>query len=283
MTKSNGKIGSHKKLLQKLIDQKRDFTYKLTSKSVVIECNGHKTQFFPREMSRHALSLITSIKKNPIFEQYADPISRNQIKYFDFYLRKEGVFKNVVEIDINSAYWILAYKMGYISEEQYNKGLDLEKIERLSVLGSIARIQYIFQYIDGEPMTAERNVSANGRIAFFNICSKLGNIMSDIVNENGRNFFFFFWVDAFFCSSHIADSVVESIKSRGLDCKIKKMSSISVKKEKDTFKVFATQKGSKLRNSTNVIIKPFIFEEKKDFGNIDESIVSLNKKLTNGF
>lgn len=282
MRKSEGKKTKevkHKRLLEKLIKSKSDFTIKITSKSVVIIKDGFKHSFHPREMPNYALALINSIKKNPVFLDPRVPIERTAIRYFDFYIRKTGNFKNVVEIDINSAYWILAKKMGYLTEEQYNRGLDLEKIDRLAVLGSIARIQYIFEYEKGEAVSVSRNVNDNGRIAFFNICNELGKIMSEIVNETGRDYFFFFWVDAFFCSKYVAEAVIKKIHERGLECKTKELTAIQVKKENDLFKFWTVEKGSKLRKSQNIIIKPFVFEENQDTGHIDEKIINLSKQL----
>lgn len=151
--------------------------------------------------------------------------------YIDYSKNMPYSVSNCIEIDLNSAYWYLAHDMGYISNETFQMGLDIDregnliyrKKVRLAALGSIARLDRFITW-DGlgtqhenYELWTERNEYAK---AFFNISRYIYDIMNCCASVLGKDFLFF-WVDAIFFINRPENisNVVDVIEQAGLKYK----------------------------------------------------------------
>lgn len=256
-------------LIQQLKDQGETFEIIVGNYSLDIHIIGEKEKIKFREnsLSKEALFLSGKIKREISLKNYGnESLKKERPKYYDFYHRKEGTFKSVSEVDINKAYWFFAHKLGYISEDSYLQGLELEKKERLIVLGSIATTKRKVQYFEGEKFAEYTIYDKSGKSAFYNISKAIGNTMSEAVNYLGPQYFYFFWVDAFFCSSAISESLVRFLDKKGIGCHTNEISSITIKKPTSEGSIFyyAIEKRREFSDLCNLRIKPFSYSPKEE-------------------
>lgn len=248
--------------IARLVQQKKNFIIKAGNYSLTVEVFEGETkirnQFRQNTLSDAALFLAGSIKARLNKYDKYKMVDKKDIKYFHFYLKKPGVYKNIVEIDVNGAYWSLAYQMGFLTLAQYEKGLILDKKERLIVLGSIATTKKMIVFKNGEKVGERLLFSRAGKAIFYNISDALGNIMHSIVTEIGEEYFYLFWVDAFFCSAVVKERVLEKLEAYGLGGKVFEMQGLTVKRgEKGSVKVFTLEALNHFPTLSTIKIKPF--------------------------
>lgn len=158
-------------------------------------------------------------------------VNSSDISYYRFNSIPEETGE-VMEIDVNKAYWELAHRYGYISSEIYQAGLDTEKIgklTRLVALGSLASKKKVFQF-DGQnyhPIGYQFDPVL--RSYFFHVSLELDLIMNRIFTDIGESALFY-WFDAFFVSPEVAGYIENELNREGLG--IKKQPIREVKKIK---------------------------------------------------
>lgn len=204
-----------------------------------------KVIFSDNEISFSTLGFIRSVKadfnKSNVDLPKVDP---SQIYYFfcsDSLV--DGTYEDVIEVDINKAYWELAFRNKIISQDIYEKGLKVDKMDRLISFGSLATKRNIYNYNENSGLYdyIGQEFSESGRNAFFYVCAQLGDIMNSAMQEIGANFLFY-WVDAFFIKSCDLMKLAEIIHGNDLGFKVKKCSPMTVKSE-DSGKRIICNKG----------------------------------------
>lgn len=159
------------------------------------------------------------IKNCDFYESKNGPIPNHQCSYVDWTSSMPFDCSNVIEIDLNAAYWEMAFQCGYISPEIYNEGFNHRKKIRLVSLGSIAKNEKIIEYRDGE-FAAIREIRHKYAKIFFNISRYIYDIMN-ICKEVLGNDYLFFWVDAIFFKNKEGNKelIIEILKDAGMQYK----------------------------------------------------------------
>jgi hypothetical protein len=182
------------------------------------------------------------------------------------YFERPGKYTDVYEVDLNSAYWEIAYKRGYISPEIYQEGnardkegcLIIPKKVRLIALGSLAKVSRldIWDTKRSEYTRSHRIIGdPNQRDKFFDVAAQVNRHMktAGVLCEKPL----FFWCDAMFTGSEKDVLTVQDYFNRmELPSKIKKIPFLEVK-EDDYLNLIAhaTQEDGS--------IKPYIFGTEK--------------------
>jgi len=109
--------------------------------------------------------------------------------------------ENVMEMDITKAYYQMAFNLGYISEKFFNKCLDLPKIIRLRLLGSIATKRVVETYKNGKILEMKVVEDLRMRDIWFEICYNVGKVMKECSNAI-QDYFIFYWVDGIYFQRH---------------------------------------------------------------------------------
>lgn len=154
---------------------------------------------------------MQKVKKSAIIPEKGYQIENLKFNYFNPV--PSGVYKNVVEIDLNGAYWKAAYLLGIIPEEIYKEGLEKEKHLRLAALGSLATHKDVYRF-DGEdyflvPVSEEqRQIEVRNRSAFFECARYVSGAMFAAMDYAGRQAMFF-WVDAIFADASLKTPLAE--------------------------------------------------------------------------
>lgn len=133
--------------------------------------------------------------------------------------------KDTIGMDINNAYWSVAYLKGYITQNTYEKGLEDKqgmKSIRLSSLSSLGKSRIYNVYEDGEH-TADQEMRANESLqnVYLDIRYSTYGVMLEVAEELGDDFCCWKTDCVFFTDTQENRKKVQDIiESYGLECKI---------------------------------------------------------------
>lgn len=141
--------------------------------------------------------------------------------------------EDVYEVDLVSAYYHAAAKLGYLSPEFFQKTKTLPKAIRLRLLGSIAtRKQY--ETFDGEEFQTWVEQDDKMRAVWHNIVCYVDDVMQEMAEYLGDRFLWY-WVDGIYFTTFgehdISASLVEQIaKKNSFEVTKKKLKCIEIRK-----------------------------------------------------
>ena len=132
--------------------------------------------------------------------------------------------KSIVGIDLDNAYWSIAYRKGYISENTYLKGIEKKeyKIARLSALSTLGKQKTYRNYENGVWKSNDIKKENNDLIEIYNdIRYTTFALMNEIAVEI-KDEFHSWKTDCIFCTDNklTINKVKEIIESYGLTCKL---------------------------------------------------------------
>lgn len=242
-------IGSYEAYLEYLQNTKQDFVLRKTSKTAkfVLPDGSAKLYCDSGVIGFSELSLMTElkamIKNSKGFRKVDFGITPQMIRYFDF---SDSVYEaeidagsvysygsDLVEMDITKAYYQVCRNKDLITEEFYQKCLELPKDVRLKLIGSIATITYLHEYKEGKLIDITIKKDDDLRKVWFNICHAVDTVMGDIANAVPVNDFLFYWVDGIYFKKgsvsdniHIAKSIM---KNANFDFTIEYLKKVEIK------------------------------------------------------
>ncbi len=192
--------------------------------------------YFINKVKRH---VEKTLRKDFYFD-------RQDISYYHFGNCKPGeVFKNCFEIDINSAYWYLAFKNGFISKEIFEEGCNKNKISkktRLASLGVLAKKTREFNY-NGKIWKPGKVTKSFTEGVFFFVAAEVGNILRRLSLLVG-NQFIFFWVDAIFVKDDASyQLLISEFTKLDLYVKAKQLKYIKIKEQSFEVRGYEDKKG----------------------------------------
>lgn len=142
------------------------------------------------------------------------------------YVNKDYNYDNdTIGMDINNAYWSVAYLKGYITESTYLKGLEDKqgmKSIRLSSLSSLGKSRIYNVYENGEHI-ADQEMRSNDALqdVYNDIRYSTYGVMLEVAEELGEDFCSWKTDCVFFTDTQAnRKKVKEIIESYGLECKI---------------------------------------------------------------
>jgi len=185
------------------------------------------------------------------------------------------VFNDCFEIDLNSAYWESARRLGIISAEVYERGLTLSKKVRLMALGNLAK-RPINMYFDGQKYHSERAPIPPMAKYFFACADYTDNVIAEIFNRN-VDFCLFYWVDALFVKGEIKREICAYLDEIKFPYKVKSINSITFTKnhiETDFFCTKTNLQKQKIYNVEKQAIDTHFF---KDINFTINQIINSNK------
>ena len=175
------------------------------------------------------------------------------------------VLSNVVEFDVNKAYYTTAYRMRLIDKEFYDKCMGLPKDTRLRLIGSLATQKRRIEYVKGRPTsyTPPRKDDIL-RYAWFNIVDYVDQCLKDVANMCGDKFLFY-WVDGIYIEGKGSDYKVALdmvSKKYGLDFKEDGVEQITMELDEMGNRFVGVYKTS-MKNSDKRKYKPFYIQKKR--------------------
>lgn len=244
-------------------------TATFTNSTIKLQTDDTTYLISPRHFKMSELGFIQQVKRhmeeisNPdnLFAMPLQPYGRADVGYFKFNSVPPGIYRDVVEIDVNAAYWHLANRLGYLSPDIYEKGLNtkkLSKVARLVALGAVAATKRIYTF-DGEEYSENIQVIENPitRSYFFHIAKTLDDIMSEVFDGLPAGDGLLYWCDAFFIRKRSARQIIDGLANHGLECKSLEVANITVRETPKGTKITSLMIEVRTPKMTKVKIKPF--------------------------
>lgn len=207
-------------------------TYTNNTTSIKTEIGGQQTKYLcsDRGLRFDQLAFIQKVKSH--VQGLNRPelnIFTKDVQYYKYNDLQDGFYDDVTEVDVNQAYWKIAYQKGYLSKDIYEQGLKVDKMTRLISWGAIATSSRTYLAEGKNKTLVGEKVNKRTRSYFFDVAQDLGWIMSEALNKY-RNSILFFWVDAFFIQGRSAPAAVKRhMIESGLPCKTVPLWHIHVK------------------------------------------------------
>lgn len=191
------------------------FTVDVSHKSYTVNCDMGKMYFSDNFLTIDGLNLVRSVRKyvkdNDIVNKFEKKTPKQlRIQYICFDKRYIG--KNMtapIEVDKDKAYWNAARKLGIISKEIFDKGIEITqnrdgiderkaKISRLVALGTLAK-EVKRREFNGDSYLRPKTIedSAETKHLWHHICSEVDTVMRQCMKRLRGNFVFY-WTDAIF-------------------------------------------------------------------------------------
>jgi len=260
------RLKSTSQFRQYLEHLKIPFRLQETSNSQTIEAAGYSRVIISDEfLSGKELAFVKSVKKEiegRVSRGEAETIDPDAVKYFRFGKYPPGIYENVLELDINSAYWKTAHDLKIISPETYQNGLTVTKRARLVALGSIASVKHIYQFDGVELNFCETKENLETRGYFFKIADTVSRIILDFIEQN-PDAVFFFWVDALFIKSEIKNECLDFFRSKGYEMKQKPIDKMTIEKTERGNKYVLEMKDGKTKTFQKKVSDPAADKKKK--------------------
>lgn len=250
--------------LSALVRRKVPHEAQISNLSTMIKTACDKTIISESPMKPQTLGFIRQVKAYAQKCGKPKVPKREKIDYIKRFECEAGTHHNMVEIDINHAYWKIALDKGYISQEIYEKGIDTSKVDktdRLIALGSIATVKRQYGFNGYDYQVEDDIVDEVTRSYFFDIANELGRIMCEVIEECVSWLFVFFWVDAVFCVKGAEKYVIEAMAKRGFRCKVIDLPCLIVEPESDkgVVRAWAIVREQRRMSYTKIKIKPYQF------------------------
>lgn len=167
---------------------------------------------------------------------------------------KEEVYRNVVEVDLNKAYWVAAYRLGIIDHDLYNKGLEkngkdfvYNKVELLASIGTMAKRVKERKFNGKKYLKSKVLIDSSQTKHIWDAVSyEVDKCMRNCMLSLGEDFYFY-WTDAVFFrrTEKNIKKVQDLILANGFESKIVDISYIS--KKGDDIMVWAKKNHSKAK------------------------------------
>jgi hypothetical protein len=209
-------------------------------------------------LKNHELGLIGQVKREMKKNYYSndkgwllDRVDSKMYVGVVFDLGEELSSDDIVEIDVNTAFQKAAYNLGLLSKKTFDRFFEVEdkpsqvmrkkgllakygdssyfsggqclkysKKCRLISSGSLASKKHITEYKGFDIVREYTEYNREEANLFFASGYEVGKMMFDIAREVEG--VYFWWVDAIFCKKSSASKVMEMMKGKGYDCKVKK-------------------------------------------------------------
>lgn len=207
---------------------KKSFKIRESSNYVeIVHFSGKKLYHNKNKKFSEGLYLFRMVKydiKNYLKNNELKLYQELPVNFFNIEYNKKN---DTIGIDIDNAYWSVAFLKGYITEKTYNKGLEKEGLKsiRLSTLSTLGKKRIYKVFINGEyTHDEEKNESEKLQLVYNDIRFSTYGVMyelSEILQED-----FYCWkTDCIFFknTNKNIEIVKKHINNYGLTCKIEEL------------------------------------------------------------
>lgn len=183
-----------------------------TYTTTIITPNG-KVRYMMNQYSIRVFKVAAMIKNDVLNSENGKAIM--ETKYFKTNFGfsdnpKSYISKQVLNIDINSAYATCLLQNGLITEKTYKALKKLPKTERLPCVGMLATSHTAYKYENGECIEVN-SYRADTAAVFFFLIDEINYLMQNIQFVLGKHYIFH-WVDGIFFDYKTDKETVQEIE-----------------------------------------------------------------------
>ena len=221
-----GDLTHFKEKIERLCELEQTFKVELGGLSRGIKYESGKVQKYfgirGKKNKINGLEFIMQMRRSVdrYLENNVPPVCNGipQSQTFNQDAIEKNLKKPVSAIDITKCYWVSAYKLGFISEHLYNKGMTSGKKEGLVVsIGSLNKMTLKQSYVKGELIEEGYDKESHDRYSPFYraIIHHVRDLMMEIYEKVGDKHFYMWLTDCAFVDSSKVDDVLEIFEKWG--------------------------------------------------------------------
>lgn len=229
--------------VQWLRRKKIPYTLKYTNSTAVLLTEHEKMVFADERVLNKEYALRAQIKadiKKNLGVVERNPYQPRYYRWSEYFAEMrigEGEVvraTDVWEIDLTKAYYFAANRLGYLSDEFFDKTMKVPKRIRLRLLGSIATIKNVEEF-DGKDIVHSQTSDELMRLVWHNIVCHVDEVMTEIADAL-HDHFLFYWVDGIYFTTFgkvdMCSNIVEGIAhSHGFEVHKTKLDKIEIRNE----------------------------------------------------
>lgn len=217
---------------KEIISEYKNVTIESTSYTKkIITTEGVNYLFCSDHIGKNTFIANQKIKtdlKNGNFVPFEAP---KQINYFGFNQNIDFNQKELICVDINSAYPTELKRQNFITDETYKYlTTNIDKIDRLRSLGMLATVKIIEEVKNQKLMSINLKEKETGCV-FFQTSFNIGELLNEIFLSY-PNYCFFYWVDGIFIKPELQNLVTDYFAQHGFEYKIENIENLQVKNNK---------------------------------------------------
>lgn len=265
-------IRTKQSTIDKLISKKMDFVAICTNYSIRIK-SPLGNFIIGETMKNSEINFIQKVKR-AVKAGDKKPPEYEPVWYYRFGSNIKD-FKeagDLWEVDLKSAYWEAAYKLKYLPEDIYKKGLVIDKKLRLKALGSLATKKKIITYTAGQETDLKTERDEITTKIWFDICHQVGELLGEGADRLiEKNLFAFFWTDAIFFKGTEEKAFIESLFHKaGYKFESRKIKAIEIIENFEGYKIpmiKVTDYPESIKNKSEERYFPLLKNKPKFFNN----------------
>lgn len=226
-----------KQLTTLLRDAGKKFTVRHGTYTTTLETDTGKRKFMTHNFAERVFIAAKMIRRDVLQSESAAEIMAVKHAKMNFGHREALMpfsAKEVLNIDISSAYATTLWLSGMITEKTYQYLQSLRKEERLPAIGMLAKSSVVFDYEGGKCVNIDVSRRDTHQI-FFYLIEEVNLVMQSIAWELGRHYYFH-WVDGVFFSRDTPRNLVaraeDILADRGYRFKYENVTDFQLKKSK---------------------------------------------------
>lgn len=220
--KISGNLEDCDYFFDQLVDNKQNFTLKIGNFSSEIEFDKQKLFFTDKKRNPLIFSVVKKIKKDVLphlNDKIFNDFNYKDLNYFFLNSKMTNDVDFFLNIDIKSCYPSILKNTGFLSPDTISSLENLEKKDKLSILGMLAYSPDLFTFESG---ILQSQVSLKSKFSnvFFYCVKETEYIMRQIISEiDGK--YFFTWVDGIFFPNDfdLSEKIANILSSKNLEFK----------------------------------------------------------------
>lgn len=234
--------------------QRSGYPFKIieTGNTTKIEVSKDRVYYYVPKgyLNGYELNLIKQVKQHSTtlnlddFPNYTSDLIPFVTKKMS--LKTGSTFKkDLFELDLTSAYWNYAYRIGIISEKTYHYAYNpkVSKACRLMALGNLAKKPTVIEF-NGKSFNKAYQMPEPDTAKLFYLCAWFTSVtMLDLkraIEDNKNSKYLFYWVDAiFFQGKEALTEITAILEDRDIKYKVYKLD--KVVKTKEGIEVFSKE------------------------------------------
>lgn len=240
-------------LIKMLKEQKADFKTYYSTYTLTVEVNGEKLKFLQNQKSKAFFAVANKVQKDV----------KNADNYLNIYLhsltqKKPEYFLNaanmlpftsqqVFNLDLNSAYPSALLHAELITQDTFNRMMQIPKLDRLATIGTLGAKKEVSTYEKGKIVFMETIESRYRNIWKF-VVNYIDTLMIELI-ELCKKDFIFYWVDGIYLKETPSPDKMEELKytieEAGLKFKTEYLKNFDLQRVNNLYKISYLKDGKK--------------------------------------
>lgn len=227
---------------------KRDFQVIQSNYSTTVTVHNSTTKFITSLMNKSVFITNAIIKRDLMNTHLLGGDLKTKVDFFDINENYPEVKpgESFTNIDLSAAYPTVLYNHEIITEDSYNRLMELSKPDRLASIGMFAAKKVVFDYARGE-LTSPPEITTNPLENVFWFASLTTDEVMYLLKQICGDLFIFYWFDGIYFKSnqYVTREICDTLDFLGYPYKVETLTNLVIKDKDLTFELSYTNSKGK--------------------------------------